>query len=187
MADILSVRPLHQGWMDLLMVRLRAGDDEMDRHVVKVGRAVAVLPYDPDRRVALLVSMPRAPVMLSGEPDMLEAIAGLLDGDDPRDDARREAMEEAGVRLGPLRSIGQFWSIPAFTMEKIDYYLAPYSAADRIEAGGGHPDEQEHITVHEIALADLWAMFERHEIKDVKVAILLMALRIENGRLFGAE
>lgn len=184
MGTILSVTPLYEGWLDLLMLRLRIGDDEMDRHVVKAGRGVAVLPYDPERRTALLVSMPRPPVMLQGEPDMLEAIAGLLDTDVPEEDARREAMEEAGVRLDALDAIGQFWSIPGFATEKIDYFLARYAAADRIAAGGGHPDEQEHILVHEVALDELWSMFERHEIKDAKLAILLMALRVREAGLF---
>jgi 8-oxo-dGTP pyrophosphatase MutT (NUDIX family) len=115
---------------------------------------------------------------------MLEAIAGMLDTETPEDDARREAMEEAGVRLGQLYGVGQFWSVPAFATETIDYYLAPYTCGDRIEAGGGHPDEQEHITVHELGLEDLWAMFERNEIKDVKAVVLLMALRIREPHLF---
>ena len=68
----MSTRPLYEGWLNLLMVRLRAADGvEFERHVVEMRRAVAVLPFDPDRRVALTVSMPRTPVMLAGLPDMM--------------------------------------------------------------------------------------------------------------------
>ena len=56
--QILSSRPLYQGWLNLLMVRLRAADGvEVDRHVVEMRRAVAVLPFDPERRVAITVSL----------------------------------------------------------------------------------------------------------------------------------
>ena len=184
MSRIISTRPIYQDWLNLLLARMRAPDgEECERHVVEMRRAVALLPFDPVRRVALTVSMPRAPVMMAGLPDMLEAIAGLLE-DDPEDCARREAMEEAGVQLGTLIHLGQIWSIPSVVTEKIDYYLAEYSAADRIAAGGGLDEEQENITVHELALDTLWTMIANKQISDGKLAITLMALRLRRPDLF---
>lgn len=184
MSGILSTTPLYQGWLTLLQARMRDGDGvEFDRLVVEMNRAVAVLPYDPERRVALTVSMPRAPVMLAGLPDMMEAIAGILE-DEPADCARREALEEAGVRLGEMHWLGRIWSIPSVITEKIDYFLAEYRAGDRIAAGGGLAEEQEHITVHEMTLDALWAMMARREVADGKLAILLMALRLRRPDLF---
>lgn len=184
MTVILTSRPIYQGWLNLLMVDLRAANgDEFERHVVEMNRAVAVLPYDPARRVALTVSMPRTPVMLAGLPDMLEAIAGILE-DEPAECARREALEEAGVQLGDLLHIGQIWSIPSVTTEKIDYFLAEYQASDRIAAGGGLDEEQENITVHELPLDELWTMFAQKRINDGKLAISLMALRLRRPDLF---
>ena len=44
--------------------------------------AVAVLPYDPARKTAMLVRQFRAPVKLaSGADDLLEPPAGMIDGD----------------------------------------------------------------------------------------------------------
>ncbi|MDF0544821.1 NUDIX hydrolase [Sphingobium sp. H39-3-25] len=184
MTTILSTRRIYEGWLKLTMATVRARNgDVFDHHVVEMARAIAVLPYDPERRVALVVSMPRAPVVLAGLPDMLEAIAGIME-DDPESCARREAMEEAGVRLASLQHVGQIWSIPSVSTEKIDYFLAPYAQEDRIAEGGGHPDEQENITVHELALADLWTMHQRKQINDGKLVILLMALKIERPDLF---
>ncbi|KMS58409.1 MULTISPECIES: NUDIX domain-containing protein [Sphingobium] len=184
MTIILSTTPIYQGWLNLLLVAMRAPDGAaFDRHVVEMRRAVAILPYDPDRRVALVVSMPRTPVMLAGLPDMLEPIAGILE-DEPANCARREALEEAGVRLGDLFHLGQIWSIPSVVTEKIDYYLAEYRAEDRIAAGGGLAEEQEHITVHELPLDDLWTRFADKRIGDGKLAITLMALRLRRPDLF---
>jgi nudix-type nucleoside diphosphatase (YffH/AdpP family) len=185
MTRLLSTRTLYEGWLDLLMARIRApGGDEMERHVVQLGLAVCVLPYDPDRRTALLVSLPRGAVALRGLPDMLEAIAGKLDEDDPADCARREAMEEAGVRLGTLEHIGRIWPMPSNATEEIDYFLAPYTAEDRIATGGGLAEEQENISVHELPLAQLWAMYEEKTLLDGKLVTLLLALRVRRPDLF---
>lgn len=184
MTSILSTTPIYQGWLNLLKVAMRAPDGtQFERHVVEMCRAVVVLPYDPDRRVALTVSMARTPVMLAGLPDFLEPIAGILE-DEPADCARREAMEEAGVRLGELTHLGQYWSIPTVVTEKIDYFLAEYRADDRIAAGGGLEEEQENITVHELPLDDLWTMVAEKRVGDGKLAITLMALRLRRPDLF---
>jgi nudix-type nucleoside diphosphatase (YffH/AdpP family) len=186
MFTIDSVREIYRGWLNLVMVRLRAPDGTtFDRHVVEVGRAVAVLPYNPATGMALLVSMPRAAVTWLGEADLIEAIAGKLDSDDPEECTRREAMEEAGVRLGTLDHLGQFWTIPAIATERLDYYLAEYADADRVGLGGGLADEQENITVHERPLADLWARYETGRLPDAKLVTLLLALRVKRPELFG--
>lgn len=180
-----SVRSIYQGWLNLVMVRLRAPDGvTFDRHVIELGRAVVVLPYNPGTRMALVVSMPRAPVTLLGFPDMLEAIAGKLDSDDPEECARREAMEEAGVRLGALSHVGCIWPMAASATERLDYFLATYDDADRIAAGGGLVEEQENITVHEIALTELWARYETNRLPDGKLVTVLLALRVRRPDLF---
>ncbi len=181
---ILSTRTIYSDWLELLMVRMTTGDGvEFDRHVVGMKRAVAVLPYDPERRVALVVSMPRAPVMLAGQPDLLEAIAGQLE-DEPAECARREALEEAGVALGALDHLGRMWTMPAACNEQLDYFLTQYSAADRVAAGGGLDEEHEHISVHELSLDDLWDRLSRQALGDAKLVFLLMALRLRQPDLF---
>lgn len=181
---ILSTRTIYSDWLDLLMVRMRTEDGtEFERHVVGMRRAVAVLPYDPDRRVALTVSMPRAPVMMVGQPDLLEAIAGQLE-DAPADCARREALEEAGVELGSLEHLGRMWTMPAVCNEQLDYFLAEYCQADRVAAGGGLDEEHEHITVHELSVDTLWTQMMNQELGDAKLAFLLMALRLRQPQLF---
>lgn len=181
--EILSTRTIYSNWLDLLMVRMKADDVEFDRHVVAMKRAVAVLPYDPGRGVALVVSMPRAPVMMAGRPDLLEAIAGQLENE-AADCARREALEEAGVRLGALVPLGRMWTMPAACNEQLDYFLAEYRAEDRIAAGGGLDEEHEHITVHELPLDALWTMLATNRLGDAKLAFLLMALRLRQPGLF---
>jgi nudix-type nucleoside diphosphatase (YffH/AdpP family) len=148
---------------------------------------VAVLPYDPERRVALLVRLPRAPALYAqGLATLLEAPAGMLDkkDEDPADCARREAMEEAGLRLGALEPIARTWISSGVMTERIQLYLAPYGAADRIGEGGGVAEEHEDITVEEISLATLAAMADAGEIDDLKTLTLIMTLRVRQPALF---
>lgn len=184
-AVIQTVREIYSGWMSLLLVRLRLPNGaEADRHVMLNKRAVSVLPYDSLRRTALLVSMPRAPVVYASAPEMLEAIGGALDEDDPIACARREAFEEAGVALGRLEHIGRIWMMPSNSTEQIDFYLAPYGEVDRCGEGGGLADELEDIRVHEMPLGELWRMFEDKQLYDAKLVLLLQTLHIRRPELF---
>jgi hypothetical protein len=63
---ILSTRSLYDGWTTLRLVQLRLESGEViQREVEDHGNAVAVLPFDPVRRTALLVRGLRAPALLS--------------------------------------------------------------------------------------------------------------------------
>ncbi len=177
----------YQGWLKIRLVRL-AGDDGgvFEREVEDHGAGVGVLPYDPDRRLALLVQLPRAPVLLAGERlHLLEAPAGLRAPDeDPAEAARREAHEEAGVVLGELDHCGRMWSLPGVSTERMDLYLAPYRAADRTGPGGGLAEEHENIEVVEMPLAALAALADRNALLDMKTLVLVQTLRLRRPELF---
>jgi nudix-type nucleoside diphosphatase (YffH/AdpP family) len=186
--EIISKKVLYSGYVTLLALRLRLPDgEEITREVEDHGRAVAVLPYDPARRTALLVRLLRAPVLLgTGAPDLLEAPAGMVEEEDPSHTARRELQEEAGLRIGSLEHAGCVFTSPGVSTERMDLYLAPYAEADRTGAGGGVAGEHENITVCEMPLSDLWIMAERGEIADMKTLTLLLTLRVRHPQLFKA-
>lgn len=156
----------------------------VERHLEDHGSACAVLPYDPDRGTALLVSMPRAPVIEAGLAPLLEVIAGNLSGCSPENAARKEAMEEAGVALGDVSLVAEIWSLPAFSTERVHLFLARYTQADRVAAGGGLEEENEAITVHEIALVELGRMVRTGDITDAKTLALSQSLMIARPDLF---
>ena len=187
MVAILDSMCVHDGWMKLHVATL-SGDDGVTfkREVEHHGDAVAVLPYDPDRRVALLVKLPRAPVLFQGESsDFLEVPAGLIDdGEQPIDAARREAHEEVGVRLGTLEPAGRTWSMCGVSTERMALYLAPYAAADRIDAGGGLVEEHENITVVEVSLDSLRQLADANALVDLKTLALVQTLRLRHPQLF---
>jgi nudix-type nucleoside diphosphatase (YffH/AdpP family) len=176
----------HRGWTNLSVVTFVLPDGtRFNREIEDHGRAACVLAYDPERRTALLVSQFRAAVFLtSGEIDLLEVVAGVIDAGDGADTAKREAMEEAGVQLRNLETVATVWTSPGISTERSEMFLAAYSAADRTGAGGGLAAEHEKITVVEIALTELAAMVDTGRITDMKTLALVQTLRLRHPALF---
>jgi nudix-type nucleoside diphosphatase (YffH/AdpP family) len=184
--ELRKLETVYQGYSTLMMATLTTPDGTtFKREIEHHGHAVAVLPYDAERRTALLVSLPRAPVIWAdGPPELLEAIAGMIDGEDPEACARREALEEAGVKLGDVERVAAAYASPGVSTERVQLYLAPYAQRDRVSAGGGVEGENEHITVMEVPLSQLWAWVEEQKIEDMKTLALIQMLRIRRPELF---
>jgi nudix-type nucleoside diphosphatase (YffH/AdpP family) len=187
MTEVISVRLARQGYIKIKVLTLREADGaEHEREVEDHGRSACVLPYDPLRKTAILVSLPRAPLLLAGEPEqLLEAPAGMIEGDDSAEDTmRREAMEEAGLALTALEPVAHVWCSPGVSAERSNLFLAPYSAGDRVGEGGGLASEHENIKVIEMPIAQLWALTQAGEVRDLKTLALVLALRARHGELF---
>lgn len=184
--ELRKVETLYQGYSTILRATLTDGAGAtFTREIEHHGRAAAVLPYDPERRCALLVNVPRPPVIWAGgPPELAEAPAGMIDDEDSEDTARREALEEAGVRLDRLDYLGAPFTSAGVSSERVDLYLAEYAAKDRVADGGGLADEHENITVLEVPLAQLWTWVEQRRIEDLKTLTLVYALRVRRPELF---
>jgi len=158
----------------------------MEHEIYHYKGAAAVLPYDPVRRVALLIRQKRAPCLYArGDADIIEVPAGRLDEDAPDVCARREALEESGVALASLEFVATTWSLPGLSTERAHFFLAEYGAADRVGAGGGLAEENESITVIEMGLPALAEMADRGALEDMKTLMLVQTLRLRRPELFG--
>jgi nudix-type nucleoside diphosphatase (YffH/AdpP family) len=184
-SKVVSLETKYQGWCRLLIATIRLADGTtIKREIEDHGAAACVLPYDPDRRVALVIRQLRGPVLQAGGgPTIIEAPAGLIDpGEDAKTTARREAMEEAGVRLASLELAVAAWTMPGISTENMPLFLGEYRAADRIAEGGGESDEQ--IEVVELPLRELAAMADDGRLSDLKTFALLQTLRLRRPDLF---
>ncbi len=141
MADeLISAQTVREGWFDIVRLRVKPADgEEIEREIVAHPSGAAVLPYDPERKVALLITEARPPVVYAGEPRMPEAIAGMLEDSSPEECARREALEEGGLKLTQLEHVGRVWPTPSTSTERVDLYLAPFAAGDRAGPAAGLP------------------------------------------------
>ena len=187
-ARFASERTIHDGWCRLHLVSFRSEDgEEFTREVEDHGDAVAVLPYDEVRGTVLLVKLPRAPVSFaSGEGKLLEAPAGMVDsGEDVETTARREALEEVGVRLDGMELVACAWSSPGISTERISLFLAPYGRTNLVGAGGGVEGENEEIEILELGVDDAWAeLTASGRVVDLKTLFLMMSLRRRRPDLF---
>ena len=170
---------LSDGWGLLKATRLdwRRADgrwQEMTRETYDRGDAVAVLPYDPDRRTVLLARQFRFPLFQRGEdPLMIEVAAGLLEGADPEERVRSEAQEELGYRLREVREVFTAWASPGSVLERIHFFVASYAPADRVSSGGGVAAEGEDIEVLEMDFDAAMDGIARGSIRDAKTIMLL--------------
>ncbi|TXS44791.1 NUDIX domain-containing protein [Streptomyces sp. t39] len=169
-----------QGWHVLRRTtfdyRRRDGRWEtQQRETYDRGDGAVVLPYDTARRRVLLTRQFRYPAYVNGHPDgmLVEAAAGLLDADDPEAAVRRESAEELGVTLGPLTRVLAAYMSPGSVTERLHFFAAPYTPADRTGTGGGVEAEGEDIEVLELPFSEALAMIRDGRIADGKTVLLL--------------
>jgi nudix-type nucleoside diphosphatase (YffH/AdpP family) len=186
--EILSSEVLSKWWGTLSRVTIdltrRDGlTVKLAREVYDHGHAAAVLPHDPARGTVLLVRQMRIAAWLSGDKaPLLEACAGLLDGDDPVRCILREGEEELGYRLHDPQLVANAYASPGSLTERVALYLASYSSADRLGDGGGVQHEGEDIEVVEMELAEAFALIAKGGVIDMKTILLLQAAKLAGSR-----
>jgi nudix-type nucleoside diphosphatase (YffH/AdpP family) len=175
-----EVEVTSDGWHVLrrTLLDLRRGDGRwvtVERETYDRGNGAAILPYDLERRTVLLTRQFRYPVYVNDHPDgmLIEVAAGLLDDDDPETAIRREAEEELGVAIGELEHVFDVYMSPGSVTERLHFYAAPYTPADRRGAGGGVEAEGEDIEILELPFAEALAMAGDGRIADGKTIMLL--------------
>lgn len=183
---ILDVRIVYKGWATVSIARVLGPTGQIfERLMEDHGRGVCVLPYDPQRRLAMLVRQFRAPVCATiTQTELREAVAGLANGEDSERAALREAFEETGLRLRSLDHVATVWTMPGISTERMDLFLAAYDESDRVGRGGGEAGEHENIVPDEVPLAELAAAADAGCIDDMKTLALLQTLRLREPELF---
>ncbi|MFF9403721.1 NUDIX domain-containing protein [Streptomyces sp. NPDC014744] len=149
--------------------------ETQQRETYDRGNGAVVLPYDADSGCVLLTRQFRYPAYVNDHPDglLIEAAAGLLDGDAPLAAVRREAVEELGVALGPLTHVLDAYMSPGSVTERLHFYAAPYTSADRTGTGGGLEEDGEDIEVLELPFSEALSMVHDGRIADGKTIMLL--------------
>jgi ADP-ribose pyrophosphatase len=153
--------------------------------VLRRGRAVAIVLYDPDRDSVVLVEQFRLPALLAGSsPWQLEAAAGMIDGDEtPEAVAIRETREETGLPLiGEPIPIQRYLPSAGGSDESIVLFGG---RVDSTLAAGVHglPEEHEDIRVVVKPLAEIEAMLNAGAIESGHTLIALYWLLRHRDRL----
>jgi ADP-ribose pyrophosphatase len=161
----------------------------INRAVFVSGDAVTVLPYDPVRDRVLLIEQFRVGPLARGDtqPWLLEAIAGRIDGGEtPEQAARREAVEEAGLALGPMEYVGGYYPSPGAKAEYLYSYIALTDLPDDTAGVFGLASETENIRGHLVGFDALMALVAQGEINNAPLLLSVLWLQRERARLRGA-
>ncbi|SEM68793.1 NUDIX domain-containing protein [Palleronia pelagia] len=146
--------------------------------------AVTVLPYDPARDRVMLVEQFRFGPFARGDlyPYALEPIAGRIDpGEGPEQTARREAMEEARLSLGPLHLVARYYPSPGATTEYLYSYVAEAELPDGIQTIAGSDAENEDIRTHVITFTRLLELMESGEVDVGHLLVSVLWLQRERA------
>lgn len=145
------------------------------REVYDRGDGAVILLYNMARRTVLLTRQFRMPAYVNGCTDgfLVEACAGLLDGQDAAACIRREVEQETGLRVRAPRKVLEAYMSPGSVTERLHFFVAEYESSDRVFGGGGDVNEGEEIETLELDLGEALRMVEAGGIQDAKTIMLL--------------
>jgi GDP-mannose pyrophosphatase NudK len=147
-----------------------------DREVYFRPDAIAVLLVDNKQKKLLLTKQFRLPAFLNGSENgyLIEACAGIIDGDEtPEQTVRREVEEETGYQIKNLTKIGGAYSSPNATTEFLHLFIAAYTSDEGHAKTGGLIDEGESIELIEMGFDEAREKLNRGEFRDIKTILLL--------------
>jgi GDP-mannose pyrophosphatase NudK len=151
--------------------------EEELREVFNHGNAVSALLYNKEAGTIILTKQLRIATYVNGNPGgmLIETPAGLLEeGEAPETAIIREIKEETGYALTSVKKVYEAYSSAGAFTELLHLYIAPYSAEQKVEKGGGLEEEGEELRVMEMPFSKAMQMMERGEIKDAKTILLLL-------------
>jgi ADP-ribose diphosphatase len=167
--------------------RLFSGEwsDLRSYDVLRRGPAAAIVLYDPDRDMTVLVEQFRLPALLAGSsPWQLEAAAGLIDtGEAPDAVAIRETREETGLALiGDPIPIQRYLPSSGGSDESVFLFCGRVNSA---EAAGVHGLVEEHEDIRVVVKpwAEVEAMLNAGAIESGHTLIALFWLSRHRERL----
>ena len=141
--------------------------------------ASAVLVYNAETGKVILTRQFRFAIASKSKEDILEIVAGKIEGGkSPDETAIREVEEETGYRTKKenLKLLLSCFSTPGYSSECFYIYYARVTNADKISEGGGEEKENEFIQVTELGLEEFRSMIQNAEIKDAKTYIAALYL-----------
>lgn len=178
---VLDCRTVYDGYARVDRYRLRHSlhqggcSDVLTREVIERGHVSAVIPVDPVRDRIVFIEQFRPGALAAGwEPWLLECIAGIIEpGEDARDVARREALEEAGCEIRDLWPIGRFLATPGISSETVELFCGRTDSRG-VEGIYGVAEEGEDIRAMTVAVEDAWRLLADQRIVN---AITLVAMQ----------
>ncbi len=165
---ILSVENIFDG----KVVRLRLYSIKLPsgrigkREVLQHNGAVAIVPILPDGKIGLIRQWRTA-----ANEWLFELPAGGIEPNEAPDEcAKRESIEEIGMKIGKLTPLFQCFLAPGYSSEMMYGYLA-----EDLEDVGAQPEPDENIEFVPVTLDEALALLDEGKIRDSKTICGLLA------------
>jgi len=153
--------------------------------LLRRGRAVAVIPYDPVRDTVVLIEQFRLPALAAGlAPWLVEVAAGLADGAETDEEvAIRETREETGLAVTALARAGRFMPSPGVSDETITLFAGRVDAEAGEAGQAGLVEEGEDIRVFALPAEEAFALPSHGRVVNITTALALAWLSANRDRL----
>lgn len=174
-----SFRPL-----DRFEVTVPGEDHPVERDVLRGGRVIVLLALDlPRDRLVMLRQFRPGAQLATGAGDLVEVVAGRVEkGEDLVEAARREAMEEIGIAVGPPVPVLDFLSSPGISDEYATLFVAAADSAG-IPANAGAAHEREMTRPFAVPIDEALAALAANTVRSAYTLISLQWLALNRRRL----
>lgn len=144
------------------------------------GNGACILLYNATKKTIILVKQFRMPTYINENKSgmMIEACAGVLDGDNPLTCIIKETEEETGYQIKNVKKVFESYMSPGAVTEVLHFFIAEYDEQMKVSDGGGLDTEHEDIEILELSFAKAIQMINTGEIKDAKTIMLLQYAQI---------
>jgi ADP-ribose pyrophosphatase len=135
------------------------------RDVIAHSGSVVVMPVLDDGKIVLIRQYRYA-----ARQYLWELVAGRIDaGENVKQAAARELIEETGLRAKKMRQFLDFWPSPGFLEERMFVLLA-----EGVTQGEAEPEEDERIEAKAFTRAELEEMLKNGVLRDAKTISSLL-------------
>ena len=139
------------------------------RDIIRHNGSVVILAVDDSKKKDPLIVIERQYRHAAGQ-FLYELPAGKVDeGEDRLAAAKRELIEETGLRAKKWKELTRYFASPGFLGEWMQVYVA-----EGLTPGEAQPEADERIEIFQVRLSEILRLIEAGEVRDGKTLVSVM-------------
>ncbi|HTY85278.1 MAG TPA: NUDIX hydrolase [Silvibacterium sp.] len=159
--------PLFKVFTDQVLEK--GADKPVRRDIIRHNGSVVILAVDDSKKKDPLIVIERQYRHAAGQ-FLYELPAGKVDeGEDRLAAAKRELIEETGLRAKKWKELTRYFASPGFLGEWMQVYVA-----EGLTPGEAQPEADERIEIFQVRLSEILRLIEAGEVRDGKTLVSVM-------------